>query len=167
MSEANRAFEDLKFEIEKSLRYHQRRRAHYESAHRRLAFLIVISGSAAVAFIPDIYKLFGLVAPLLALVDLVYSPGMKAREHLLLHHRFADLMRDMAAVDHPTDEQVAQWRSQRVRIESDEPPIFWALEADCYNEVAKARGNHKTDFIKQGLFRHLLMQWVRFDQVQT
>jgi hypothetical protein len=156
--------DDLKFEIEKSLRYHQRRRGHYEFAHRILMFFVVLSGSATAALVPDEYRLLGLLASLFGVIDLVYSPGLQAREHLELHQKFSALLQRIVASNNPTDADIIAWGAEKVGIEVDEPPIFWALETDCYNEVARAWGKDEY-IVKQGAFRRALMQWVRFDRV--
>ena len=170
-----RELNNLRFGIEKSMRYHQRRRAHYEFTHRVLMFLVVLAALAGMSeyvlhlnwWVP----IFLPAAPMLfAVIDLVYSPGTQARDHLALHQRFATLVSEVlqaeADAEAVTAAKIAQWNAARVRIETDEPAIYWALEADCFNEMVYAR-DQKDLVVKQGLFKRLFMQWIRFDQLPS
>ena len=42
-----------------------------------------------------------------------------------------------------TRENYDRWVAERYEIENDEPPIFYALEADCDNQVRRAWGRKK------------------------
>lgn len=83
-SEAMR-LSDLLFEVDKSLRYHQRRRAHFERWHRWSMLAIVLLGSAAVARWEDSISLLGvpanamlgLLTALIGALDLVYAPAIR------------------------------------------------------------------------------------------
>ena len=65
----------LDFGVEKSMRYHQRRRAHYDWIHRVIMFFTVVSGSVTFSNVIGLPHIFGAVAALLAAIDLVWSPS--------------------------------------------------------------------------------------------
>jgi hypothetical protein len=160
----------LRFSIEKSLRYHQRRRAFFETVHRILMLMVIILGSAAAT------SIFGTSSTLLALMtalvgafDLVWAPGSKARDHLVLHQRFSALTTEILRTPNPSPRQIVEWSAKRVEIETDEPPIYWALERDCYNEVCHAWGRDQNPnaLNKLSHLERWFMNFYRFDQATT
>ncbi|HMR33956.1 MAG TPA: hypothetical protein PKA13_21555 [Geminicoccaceae bacterium] len=151
----------LRFAIEKSLRYHQRRRAHFERWHRLAMFCIILMGSAAI--VPWSPWFFGLIAAALAALDLVYSPAVRACDHDRLYRCFAELAGSIASEAAPTDAHLRAWAGQRIKIEADEPPVFWAVEADCYNEVARAWGRTKEPLNQLALWQRPIKHFVRFE----
>ena len=129
---------DLDFAIEKSMRYHQRRRGFYDSAHKRIMFIIILAGSAAFSGVVGDY--FAGLAALLAAVDLVWVPSRRARDHEMLFRRFSELAIAIRTAPEPDKASYEKWVRERIGIETDEPPVYWALEADCDNEVRRAWG---------------------------
>jgi hypothetical protein len=152
----------LNFGVEKSLRYHQRRRAHYERLHKATMLGVILSGSAAFANSLDHLHWFGLVAATLGALDLVFGFSHRARDHELLHKRFTALAAELRTTTSPTQEEAQRWERCRLEIESDEPPTYWALEASCWNEVAHAWGRPASARLTCG--QHLLMNWSTFDK---
>ena len=152
--------EAIDFGVEKSMRYHQRRRGHYEWLHNAIMFLTVISGSAAFAQVLDWPEYFGAVAAVLAAIDLVWGPSHRARDHEVLFRRFSALAISIRTTASPTAETLAKWVRERIDVETDEPPIYWALEADCDNEVRRAQGKDK-ELIQIDWWSRLTMYWYR------
>ena len=163
----------LQFDVEKSIRYQHRRQSHYESFHRWLMFFIIMFGSSAFTAsidhpgFPDwlvgLPEWFGLASAALAAVDLVWGLSHKARDHQLLRKKFSELAAEIEERGSEIDsETINAWRAKRIRIESDEPPTFWAVEHDCANEVAVAWG-HNDHYVPLPLRKRLLMNWLRFD----
>ena len=147
---------DLDFGVEKSMRYHQRRRGFYDFFHKTFMFLIVVAGSAAFS---GLSGMFAAVAAVLASIDLVWGLSHRARDHEVLFRRFSDL-----AIRIRTEEQTEAsyrvWMGERVSIEKDEPPIYWALEADCDNEVRRARSKD-AELVKIGWWCRKTMYFIR------
>ena len=148
MGATTAAGSDLDYAVEKSMRYHQRRRGFYDLGHKAIMFFILILGSAAFSRIL-VVDLAGFgdylvaVAVLLAALDLVWNPSHRARDHEMLFRRFGELAREIRTSE-PNGELQKKWEARRIEIESDEPPIYWSLEADCDNEVRRAWGRNKT-----------------------
>jgi hypothetical protein len=166
MHEEPRELTDLKFSIEKSMRYHQRRRAFLESAHRVIIFSVIIVGSTAALTLFSSEKWLGVAAALIAAFDLVYAPGDSARDHLILHQRFASMMAEIIRCQSPDAVRIAEWKAQRILIEADEPAIFWALDKDCYNEVCYALGKATAATLYKLSWRErTFMNLFRFEQV--
>ena len=129
---------DLDFGVEKSMRYHSRMAGRYEVIHKISMFLTIAAGSAAFAdFLRENSMWFGAAAAFFAAYNLVYSPGLNASLHRRLHDKFSDLAIEIRTSKEP-QENYNSWIACRLRIEQGEPAIFWALEADCDNEVRRA-----------------------------
>lgn len=153
--------EDLRFGVEKSIRYHSRMAGRYRAIHRFLMFLTIVSGSAAFADAASISHIWGLSAAVIAAFSLVYAPGDTAARHRNLRNRFSDLEISIE-VEHDAD--LSLLKERRLRIEQDEPPVFWALESDCYNEVCLAWGRDK-GFTKIPRWQRLTMYFLRHERV--
>jgi hypothetical protein len=162
---------DLLFEVDKSLRYHQRRRAHFERWHRWSMLAIALLGSAAVAkwensiALLDIpaNAILGLLTAMIGALDLVYAPAIRAGEHERLHRRFTELAIAIKRCVQPTELDLSKWEAERLIIEADEPPIFWAVDADCFNETARLLGQTKEPFNIVGWWRRPLKHFIRFE----
>ena len=164
MSPEERKVDQLFYSVEKSMRYHQRRRGFYDWAHRWMMFLIILFGGGAVASMSEtlggpVAAIFGAAASAAAALNLVWNTSHKARDHEILYRRFSDLAIDirsnMASVErHP------EWDAARKRIEADEYPVYYALEADCDNQIRRAWGRDK-ELVRIGLWERLTMDWLR------
>ena len=86
---------------------------------------------------------FGGMAAIFAAIDLVWSLSLRARDHELLFRRFSELAITIRTTQSATENLYAKWIRKRIEIEKEEPAIFWALEADCDNEVRLAWGRDK------------------------
>ena len=148
---------DLNFAVEKSMRYHQRRRAHYDFNFRILLFLTIISGSAAFA---DMSNYFGGMAAIFTAINLVWGLSHRARDHEILFRRFSELAISIRTMPEETKETYDKLIERRIDIEADEPPIYWASEADCYNEVCHAWGKDK-ELLDIGWWYRMTMDWCR------
>lgn len=157
---------DLRFALDKSIRYHQRRRAHYDRIHRFLMFLIIVSGSVSFASVtaPIVSPAwFAAIAAVVAASDLVWNFSHRARDHEMLVRDFTELAVALNEAE-VTQAAIAACVRRRMGIEAREPPTFWAVEADCYNEVVRARGSNP-DYLCTIPRRHRwLMHWLRFER---
>ena len=153
----------LNFAVEKSLRYHQRRRAHFDWCHRAMMFLVLVAGSGATADFFGAAKILAFLTAVLGALDLVWGPSTRARDHEVLFRRFTDLAVEIRRLATPTDADVRRLVERRLTIEADEPPIYWALEASCYNEVAAAWGRERHGLYRLGRWETVLMQVWRFE----
>jgi hypothetical protein len=126
--------------------------------------LIIVSGSAAVSNVFGDLRALGLVAAVLAAIDLVYSPGLKARDHEALFRRFSEVGTDFSEIMPSEIDRVPAVAKKILMIETDEPPTLCALELSCYNEVAQARGH--PDLVRPLRWhQRLLMHVWRFEDL--
>lgn len=143
LEELENKVDALDFGVEKSMRYHQRRRGFFDQLHRSAMFGVIVLGSAAFAKVIERPDLLTAIVVLFAAIDLTWSPSQKARDHEILFHKFSDLaikIRKQSA----SPEDYATWTEERLVIEKAEPPPYVALEADCHNEVCRAWGRDGT-----------------------
>lgn len=153
---------NLRFSVDRSMRYHARRRAFYDWMHKLAMLSIIVLGSAAVARYDA--QIAGFLVAVVGALDLVFAPSVKAREHDFLRRRFSDLMSQIVTCAQPTQETLNKWKTERLAIESDEPPIYWAVEASCYNETSEAYGKHQEAHVKLRWYHLLLMNVWRFEE---
>lgn len=150
--------DDLNFHVEKSLRYHQRRRGFYDALHRWLMFGIILFGGIAAVYAPEV---FGTLASVCAAVSLALNVSHRARDHEMLFRQFSDLAIEVRTRAHgATESDLAGWTKRRLSIESGEPPIFYALEADCDNQVRRAWGRDEK-LVQINRWAKFTMNWMR------
>jgi hypothetical protein len=167
MTNLSEAYDDLNFAVEKSVRYHQRRHAHYARLQKLIAFGIIVSGSAAFVQFSRHPEWFGLVAAILGALDFVIGFSLRAREHAVLQKRFADLAGEIRSTATPSEEQIRQWKRRRMDIETEEPPLHYALEAWCDNEVSRAWGwDRGSGLTPLSWWQRLMMNWLTYSRTQ-
>jgi hypothetical protein len=175
----------LLFDVQRSIRYHDRRVAHFDKLHKATnVFTILISGVVILdVFTPftspslDVdgqssalslwVKIFAAIAALFSAFDLVVGFGHRANEHRDLKRKFCVLEREVISASTPESIQDAQIK--RSEIEAEEPPIFRALDAMCYNEMIIAQGHSTTSehFHKVTRFKRLTANWLRWSDFSS
>ena len=157
----------LNFAVEKSMRYHQRRRGWYDRLHKVAMLVIIVCGSAVnLLESAEWMGYLGVAVAALAALDLVFGLSHRARDHEMLFRRFSDLAIKIRAVGtEPTQKDYEEWARERVDIEKEEPPIYLALEADCDNEVRRAWGKNLLEVMEwwpkftMHMLRHEKKSW--------
>lgn len=154
----------LRFSVERSIRYHARMVGKYEIIQKTLMFATILMGSASFAALNDSPELWGGIAATIAAFVLVYAPANKTTLHISLRNKFSDLAIDMES--ECTKENMEKWETARLRIEQNEPPVFWAVNTDCHNEVCRAwdRLEHVTQI---GLWKRMTMYYMRHDRADV
>lgn len=142
----------LFFDVRRSIRYHDRRRAFFERMHQLTGSLTVLLAGSVLFDIarpgdsPWWLLFIASVAAVLSAWDMVVGYASKAELHRSLKTRFGDLEIEILKGDDTADTW-KEHRLQRLRIEQAEPPIYRALDLLCHNELLKADGftNHGED----------------------
>ncbi|WGZ31884.1 hypothetical protein O4444_10420 [Xylella fastidiosa subsp. pauca] len=157
---------ELLWGVQKSQRYHSCRMAFFDRCDKLNSVIGLLSGSAVIAslgqYAPQWMALAGAVTVTIATsINLVAGTAQMARIHSDLRRRFSQLESDI--VNHPdaTREQISAWTAQRLEIESDEPPIFVALDILCENQVTRSYA-HLKDHPSRTLpwFKRVTAQWL-------
>lgn len=165
----------LLFDVRRSVRYHDRRRAFYEQLHK-ITSLLTILMAGSVLF--DVAKSgntatwmvsLSVIAGLLAALDMVVGYSRCANLHSDLRARFADLEISMLQETNFNDDWL-KYQNIRLLIEKDEPPIYVALDALCRNELLVAEGFSKAkdadQFAKVGRWQSATSQLFRWESWQ-
>lgn len=119
------------------IRYHDRRRHFFVTAHRFTAATGAIFGTAAMAALfGKVDQSLGLAAAALvtsmSVIDLVIGFSESANLHRDLRRRFVELEQAIIA-DHD-DARLGELQRRRLEIEKDEPPVRRALATLVQNE---------------------------------
>ena len=147
--QSTQAVEDydvLLFHVDVSVRYHDRRRRHYETLQQVSLFLGILIASGAVrAFVEWVSQdwltyLIPLVGTTLLSLAIVLRASSKSNDHSGLKRDFISLLEDMERHRENADsDRVAVWRARRLAIEADEPPVNRIVHALSYNELVKSK----------------------------
>lgn len=158
----------LLFDVRRSVRYHQRRRAFYESWNTIANAVAVIFSSAAIAGVVKSYAwltiMSGAIVTVFSTVNLVVGTVRKARVHEELAKRFFTLERDIVQAAEYDEAALAQFTVKRLEIEADEPPILKVLDCICHNELARAMGYGEEHFMRVGNVQRLLRHFFDFQE---
>lgn len=152
----------LRFDLNRSIRYNNKRRAFFEKWDRITNFLGLLFGSSTVVALMQQHQnlAMGLSLFLTALsaLALLIGFGNKARDHLEYAQQFAQLANQLLAP--VTEEQLLQIEKAMYELDAKEGEPLKVLERICYNEQCQADGfgqSHQTKihFI-QRLFAHYI-----------
>jgi hypothetical protein len=148
-----------KFDALRNAIYHSSRRRFFELLSRSLSFLIVVSGTVAVANL-QIFdaRWAAALAAVIGALQLVFDFHGRARLHELLQRRYFELIAQIDEVPNPTPEQRKQWQATLSRIYADEPPPMRALDAIAYNAACRNMGYADKNFRRVTLWHLLLSQ---------
>ena len=155
-------YNELMFDVRRSVRYHSKRRHFYESCYKTVLFIGFLSGPATV-FIhetdwPDLtIFLPSMVVSVLTGLSLVFNLYQKAALHIELMRQFVELERELeAGRSHPTEELIDRVTDKRLQIEANEPAILRVLDIVCHNELSRAMGYEKKDLYEVKFHQRLL-----------
>lgn len=139
---------DLLFGVRRSIRYHQRRLLFFDRLNKGIRFISLLSGVSVISTVlakmgePWILGSAAIVA-ILSTFDLVINTEGQIRRHMELASRFINLEKRMIVSKTPTPNLLAVIKTERLDIESGEPPILRVLDCICHNELLRAMGYPK------------------------
>lgn len=157
----------LTFSVNKSIRYHSKRRQFFDYWHSCCDALTAISGSSAfVALLsekPSVHIALWLsaIVAISTSCDLVIGLSKKGQQYDDLKKRFSRLLNEIIIGDH-TMENLVKWKSERISIEKDEPTFLTLLNTICHNEECIALGD-KDSIVPNMGWRFALRDWFSFD----
>ena len=154
---------DLLFGVRVSHRYHERRWQFFLSCNRVVAFLTVLfstTGAVALLFVDAPWAWVPVVVvAVLGLVDLVWGSANKVAVHAVFKRDFVRLERRML-VSECSEETLKEMLSERLLLESEEPPTKRNLARLAHNDVLRSMGyspDHKLRIPRLGrLFAHIV-----------
>jgi hypothetical protein len=159
----------IDYSCSKSMRYHAYRRSFWQNCDYWAKVITIISGFAVVvAVVGEDYwysKVFGFVVAVFATLDVVLGFSERQRLHDKLYREFCRLQLDIVGQLHPTEQNIADWKSRRLEIEMEEPGVLDLLERRCAGEESRARGVPLTESQKLTTFQLLRSQFSLFPGV--
>ena len=165
MTDQTKAYRDLLFSARRSVRYHSRRRQHYEFFHKFVLFLALVLGSVTVAAFANAIgtqwetwekALPAALVSILAALDLVIGTTSKSWQHAELMRQFIELERELQLrSQEPLDDLVREITGRRLQIEASEPPVLRVLDTICHNEQMRSMGYKLEDEVKVGIFQRM------------
>lgn len=164
-TEPTKEYRKLLFGVRRSVRYHSRRRQHYELFHKTVLFLALILGSITVAAFAEaigntwpawVKALPAALVSILAALDLVLGSSAKSWQHADLARRFIDLERELETrKGEPLNTLISEITDKRLEIETSEPPVLRVLDTICHNELLRAMGYDRKEEVKVSLIQRL------------
>lgn len=164
----------LLFDVRRSIRYHDRRRAFYEMCHHVTSLLTILM-AGSVLF--DLAKsgqtawwlqVISILAALFATLDMVIGYSKRVSLHSSLRERFANLEIEM--INGTMEDLVwCQYQRERLLIEKDEPAIYKVLDLLCRNELLEAEGflkkNTPEQFFAATSWQKFTSQFYRWENI--
>lgn len=126
----------LLFAVKKSIRYHDHRVRFFVNLHKLNNFICILGGSAVVLFLSEFTHwsiLAGGLVVVSSTLDLVFGFSSQAKDHAFLKRRFIEL--ENKIIESSDNNNFEEFSSERLKIETDEPPKLYALDIVCHNEV--------------------------------
>jgi len=154
----------LLFGVQRSIRYHARRRSHFDQLNRMTVLISLLFGSATFAALlgklgGDAAVLwFAGVVTVASAIDLVLGSSVRARGHHDFERRWTALEQELVRVGEYDDARLREFLEKRLSIEADEEPALRVLNIMCHNELTRAIGSNGP-FYKVGWLRRALSQW--------
>ena len=158
-------------DCDRSSRYHTHRRTFFDWCHRWMMVAVLVSGSGAVAILSGAFGseikdsvvsiIIMLIPATVGAISVVWNLTDKARDHEILARRFYQIAKSIN-VEKATPEQTEYWRIEILSASQEEPAVFYALHAECYNAATRALG-YGDDWLRNiPRWRYYLRNWVRF-----
>lgn len=141
--------DNIRFNVLRNALYHTARRRHFEMLARWLNLIVILLGAAAIA---DTLRNFGIgpvwigvAVTVVGALQLVFDFGRQASDHQGLQRDYYRLLAEIEAKISPTQEDIARWKGEMIRITADEPPVLRAIDAKAYNDALDATGVYPDD----------------------
>jgi hypothetical protein len=156
---------NLLFGVQRSVRYHNRRRLFFDRLNKISTFLSALFGTATVASALSSFNgawtiVFAVLVAIFSVIDLVVGTAQAARMHYDLARKFIDLEKDIVSKKKPAEEEMIKFQSRRLEIEADEPPPLKMLDMICHNELLRAKGYCSSEFVKIKWYQRLFAQFI-------
>ncbi len=170
--EQRKAFRELLFDVQRSVRYHDRRQGFYQSVQNLTLFWAFIASTGTVAAVGAEYLqalplwvqlIPSALSSLFIGLTLVFRVGAKATLHETLKRRFIDLEITLQkGRSTPTEDFLASATETRLLIEAGEPQTLRVLDTLCHNDMLRVMGRPAERQIKVGPMQRLFAPWFDF-----
>lgn len=149
---------DLCWGVQRSVRYHERRQAYYIRVNSMSTAVSLVFGTSAFGLLVKGHEAIAMVCSLLvalfSLFNMVTRASEMSRRHEALRQRWCDLQARMDS-SKITEDSWRDFRTARLEIEKDEPPVQRIIDAICNNDLLMAKGYDPNDPEEARLFREV------------
>lgn len=167
-------YDILLMDVQRSIRYHDRRQGYYRAVLGWSQFIILLFGTATVASfgaelgkgLPKaVHLLPSVLASILVALTLVFRVSDKAWLHNDLKRDFIKLEQRLELIrPSHTPEQVSEVQAERLGIEAREPKILRVLDTLCDNDVRRSMGYEASELTPVGPVQRFFAQWFDVQQ---
>lgn len=168
-------FWELKFSVEVSTLYHNRRRGTLSTVVRLIRMITLASAVIALitAFNPlsfsssaatNIVAVFSILIAAVSLLDLVENYSGRAERHEELYRQFKELQAQIERYSSEPEKHISELKAQAQAIRVDEPPTLWAIYARCWNQAIEHHAAERPGYYRKiSWWRGLLGNLIQFD----
>ena len=153
---------ELLFAVRRSVRYHERRRRFYEAWNVATVAFGVLGGSAAATAIMAGWGAWSAAiaasVAVLSAFDLAVGTARRADRHGDFMRQFIALERRFSHGKNLDDDEYREAVSERLGIESSEPPVLRLLDVLCHYEVLRSVGGNPPP--RMPWWRRKLAHWL-------
>lgn len=154
-------WEGLLFDVRRSVRYHNRRRAWFDRLDQATNVLSLVFGSTAIYGVlsqanANLALLSAAIVTAFSAVNLVVGSSQRARAHFDFARKFFELEQKMILVAEISKESLRAITAERLSIEKDEPPVLRVLDSICYNEQILSMDYSTDQMVVVGFWQRLL-----------
>lgn len=140
----NRSHE-VSFDIQRNIRYHERRMGYFNRLNKTITFIVLAlgSGTAVTSLLASVSHyfpmVFGVVTTVLAAFDLVIGTGNLSSTHKEFKSKYLSLSIDLLSLgDKVTHKALDQIEIKIKQLEADEPPVMPMVNILAENDVTQA-----------------------------
>lgn len=162
--DANSEIEVLRFNVVRSIRYHDKRRGFFDRVSKFSKIISFFGSTAAAVTILKSWSdlaaaIFAASAAGFTIVDTICGTAARYTLHTDLKNRFAKLLNDVEIVQKPTEQEIIRLRNMRREIEESEPPVLHVLNSICFNDSVSALGLSESEMVTIGSMQGFFAQW--------
>ena len=153
--------DDLEYQLDLSVRYHDKRRGFFERINRVITILTALTSLGAVGILltkasPQMQAWLTAAVAFFALTELVVQTGHRAHAHMDLRCRYIDMQRTIISAANPNLKELI---GQKLLIDADEPAKLRILALIVHNEVVRKRNSGDKHLVKLSFFQRLVAPW--------
>ena len=123
--------------------------------------IVTLNSALGVEIAKMTSMLIMLIPAVVGAISVVWNLTDRARDHEMLARRFYEIA---ASIDpeRANEQKIQRWRNEILGVYEDEPAVYHALNAECYNAATRALGYGEDKLRQIAWWRHLLRNWWMF-----
>ena len=157
--------EALRFNIVRSIRYHDRRRGFFDKMSKFSKAVSLFGSTAAFVTVLKSWSNgwamgFAATSAFFTIADTIFGSATRYTLHTDLKNRFSKLLVQLEGLESPTAQDLARLTETRREIEESEPSVLHVLNCICYNYAINALALDPADRLSIGPIQAFFAQWI-------